>query len=103
MARPMILRLLRCDGGVKGLTSKSATSAAIFTGWPEASKERMGPTPLLPFRQAFQNASLPTPLGATTPRPVTTTLRMAMLTSAEMGISMRRLVVTGLVVVALIG
>src|SRR5579884_2341042 len=36
----------------------------------------MGPTPLRPATQADQKASLPTPLGATTPSPVTTTLRM---------------------------
>src|SRR5437660_54226 len=39
----------------------------------------MGPTPLWPLQHADQNASLPTPLGATTPIPVTTTLRMIVL------------------------
>ena len=37
----------------------------------------MGRTPLCPFKHAVQNASLPIPLGATTPNPVTTTLRRA--------------------------
>src|SRR5262245_61155109 len=36
----------------------------------------MGPTPLRPSTQADQNASLPMPLGLTTPSPVTTTLRI---------------------------
>src|SRR5262245_49022360 len=61
---------------MNGCTSKSGTSAAILTGWLEASKLRIGPTPLRPFLHADQNASLPVPLGATTPRPVTTTLRI---------------------------
>ncbi len=76
MARDMIFMLLRCLAGIKGATSKSCTSAAILTGCPVASKLRMGPTPLVPFKQADQKASLPTPLGATTPRPVMTTLRI---------------------------
>src|SRR5262245_41179336 len=46
------------------------------TGCREASKLVMGPTPLVPFTHARQKASLPTPLGATTRSPVTTTLRM---------------------------
>src|SRR3954466_1979628 len=75
-ARPMIFRFLRCSGGTKAWTSKSGTSAATRTGWLEASKLRMGPTPLVPATQADQNASLPMPLGLTTPRPVTTTLRI---------------------------
>src|SRR5207249_876021 len=40
------------------------------------SNERIGPMPLWPSTHACQNASLPTPLGATTPKPLTTTLRM---------------------------
>ena len=56
--------------------SYSATSPATRTGSEDVSKQRIGPTPLLPLTQADQNASLPTPLGATTPTPVTTTLRM---------------------------
>src|SRR5262245_9459012 len=75
-ARPMILRPLRCWLGIHGLISWSGTSAAILTGWPEASKVRIGPTPLVPLTQADQKASLPMPLGLTTPRPVTTTLRI---------------------------
>ncbi len=59
--------------------SKSGTSPATCTGSDDVSKLRIGPTPLLPLTQADQNASLPTPLGATTPTPVTTTLRMASL------------------------
>src|SRR3954451_18531752 len=59
--------------------SKSGTSAAILTGCADASKVRMGPTPLRPRTHADQKSSLPTPLGATTPNPVTTTLRMALL------------------------
>src|SRR4051812_48811390 len=59
--------------------SKSGTSAAMPTGWEEASNVRIGPTPLRPSTQADQKASLPRPLGATTPNPVTTTLRMATL------------------------
>src|SRR5262245_18172306 len=47
------------------------------TGCADASKLRIGPTPLLPLRHADQKASLPRPLGATTPRPLTTTLRKA--------------------------
>ena len=77
VARPMILRNLRCSPGRNGATSKSGTSAAIRTGCPDASKLRMGPTPLRPLTQADQKGALPTPLGATTPSPVTTTLRMA--------------------------
>src|SRR5262245_39377441 len=77
VARPMILRNLRCSPGRNGATSKSGTSAAIRTGCPDASKLRMGPTPLRPLMQADQKGVLPTPLGATTPSPVTTTLRMA--------------------------
>src|SRR3954465_1509314 len=57
--------------------SKSGTSAATRTGCWDASNVRIGPTPLRPLTHAFQNASLPTPLGATTPSPVITTLRMA--------------------------
>src|SRR3954465_15806522 len=57
--------------------SKSGTSAATRTGCWDASNVRIGPTPLRPLTHAFQNASLPKPLGATTPSPVTTTLRMA--------------------------
>src|ERR1019366_9557833 len=59
-----------------GATSKLCTSAAILTGCAVASKERIGPTPLLPFKQADQKASRPIPLGATTPMPVITTLRI---------------------------
>src|SRR6476620_6355039 len=76
--RLMILADLRCSDGRKGVTSKSLTSPAIWTGKFEASKLRIGPTPLAPSRQADQKASLPTPFGATTPTPVTTTLRMAL-------------------------
>src|SRR6516165_5797085 len=61
---------------MNGVTSKSLTSAAILTGCAVASKLRIGPTPLLPFKHADQKWSLPTPLGATMPRPVTTTLRI---------------------------
>src|SRR5262249_22799699 len=43
----------------------------------------MGRTPLRPSTQDDQNAALPTPLGATTPRPVTTTLRMDHLRQRE--------------------
>src|ERR1019366_7295156 len=60
-----------------GVTSKLFTSAAILTGCADASKLRIGPTPLMPFKQADQKASLPIPLGATTPRPVMTTLRIS--------------------------
>ena len=70
------LMFFRWLAGRKGLTSSSGTSAAILTGCLEASKLRIGPTPLWPLRQAFQKASLPIPLGATTPSPVTTTLRI---------------------------
>jgi hypothetical protein len=55
---------------------KSGTSAAIFTGWEEASKVLIGPTPLTRSTQFFQYASLPMPFGATSPKPVTTSLRM---------------------------
>src|SRR5947209_784351 len=85
IARLMILRLLRWLGGRNAATLKSCTSAAICTGWPEASKLRIGPTPLLPLRHAVQNASLPIPFGATTPRPVTTTLRMPALLGLGIG------------------
>src|SRR5262249_15258465 len=77
--RPIILRLLRWALGIKGVMSNSATSPATCTGSDDVSKLRIGPTPLRPLTQADQNASLPTPLGATTPTPVTTTLRMASL------------------------
>src|SRR5262245_23388178 len=76
-ARPMILRLLRCGPGTKGVMSSGGTSAAIRTGCAEASNVEIGRTPLLPLTQADQKASLPMPLGATTPRPVTTTLRIS--------------------------
>src|SRR3954469_15913390 len=56
--------------------SKSGTSAATRTGCCDASNARIGPTPLLPLTHAFQKGPLPTPLGATTPSPVITTLRI---------------------------
>src|ERR1051325_4929009 len=76
MARDMTFRLLRWLGGTNGVTSNDDTSAAILTGCSDASKLRIGPTPLTPLRHADQNAALPMPLGATTPSPVTTTLRI---------------------------
>src|SRR5690242_15858536 len=57
--------------------SRSGTSPAICTGWLEASKQRIGPTPLWPLTQEDQKAALPMPLGATTPNPVIATRRMA--------------------------
>ena len=59
--------------------SKSRHLAGDMHRLAEASKQRMGPTPLRPLTHAYQNASLPMPLGATTPTPVTQTLRMASL------------------------
>src|SRR5262249_46593759 len=42
----------------------------------DASKLEIGLMPLLPSTHASQKASLPMPFGATTPKPVMTTLRM---------------------------
>ena len=39
----------------------------------EASKQEISLTPQVPLRAAFQNASIPFPMGETTPRPVITT------------------------------
>ncbi len=78
-ARPMIFRLLRWADGTYAAASNSGTSPATRTGCSEASKQRMGPMPLRPSTHADQKASLPMPFGATTPTPVTTTLRMASL------------------------
>src|SRR6476620_9318802 len=40
---------------------------------PSGSKSVIGPTPLSPANNDFQNASMPVPLGARTPIPVMTT------------------------------
>src|SRR5260221_302016 len=57
----MIFMLLRKAGGRKAVTSNSGTSAAMRTAWPEASKDRIGPTPLVPLRQADHNECLANP------------------------------------------
>src|SRR5271167_671740 len=64
---------LRSCASTHASSSKSCTSPAICTGKPLGSKLRMRFTPLLPARMALQNASLPIPLGLTTPMPVITT------------------------------
>src|SRR5258706_14530572 len=48
-------------------------SPPIWESYGEVSKRRMVRTPESPSISACQNASFPTPFGATTPNPVTTT------------------------------
>ena len=84
-ARPITFTDLRNLSGMNGSGSKSCTSPATRIGWLDASNERIGPTPLCPSTHACQKASLPTPLGATTPTPVITTLRMTIPRSAAPG------------------
>src|SRR5919204_6036190 len=59
-------------GDATSLGSKSFTSAAIRTGKPLASKERMKSIPLSPASAARQVDGTSFPIGVTAPRPVTT-------------------------------
>src|SRR6188472_2916488 len=75
-ARPMTFNDFRIESGMNGVGSKSLTSPAILMGKVDASNALISRTPLRPLTQASQKSSLPIPLGATTPSPVTTTRRM---------------------------
>src|SRR6476469_802469 len=61
---------------MNGVGSKSRTSPAILIGNEDASNAVISRTPERPLTHASQNSSFPTPFGATTPSPVTTTRRM---------------------------
>ena len=64
---------LRSCASTQASSSKSCTSPAICTGRSLGSKLLTRFTPLVPARMARQKASLPMPLGLTTPIPVMTT------------------------------
>ncbi len=59
--------------------SKSLTSAAMWTLWSVWSKRVISPTPDSPDTRRRQKVSTSLPSGETTPRPVTTTLRCAVM------------------------
>ena len=63
-------------GDATAVASKSFTSAAIRTGKPLASNERMKSTPLSPATAARHVDGASLPIGVTAPSPVTTTLRI---------------------------
>src|SRR6478609_9273210 len=64
---------LRSRASTQASSSNSGISPAICTGRDEGSKREMRFTPDFPARRARQKASLPMPLGLTTPSPVMTT------------------------------
>src|SRR5580704_11093517 len=64
---------LRSRASTQASSSNSGISPAICTGKSEGSKREMRFTPDFPARIARQKASLPMPLGLTTPIPVITT------------------------------
>ena len=64
-------------GEATALGSKSFTSAAMRTGNPLASNERMKSTPLSPATAARHVERASFPIGVTAPSPVTTTLRIS--------------------------
>ena len=64
---------LRSRASTQASSSNSGISPAMCTGRLEGSKREMRFTPDLPARIARQKASLPMPLGLTTPIPVMTT------------------------------
>ena len=77
-AAPSASRTLRSSlrtsfGEATPLGSKSFTSAAIRTGKPLASNERMKSIPLSPASAARHVEGASLPIGVTAPRPVTTT------------------------------
>ena len=63
-------------GGRSPSSSKPVTSAAIRTGYSEASNASMNPTPLRPETAASQLDGASSPSGLTAPMPVIATLRM---------------------------
>ena len=71
-ARLISLALFLCSPR-KGITSKFFTSPATLIDCPEVSMLSMSPTPDRPSTMASLKSRRPTPLGATTPIPVTTT------------------------------
>src|ERR1700730_5369302 len=64
---------LRSRASTQASSSNSGISPAMWTGNEDGSKREMRFTPDFPARRARQKASLPIPLGLTTPIPVTTT------------------------------
>src|SRR4029077_1013188 len=64
---------LRSRASTHASSSNSGISPAMCTGREDGSKREMRFTPDLPARRARQKASLPMPLGLTTPSPVITT------------------------------
>ena len=57
--------------------SNPSTSPASFAAYFEVSNRVIGPMPFSPACVAFHQASVPMPVGATTPTPVMTTRRSA--------------------------
>jgi hypothetical protein len=53
--------------------SKPDTWAPNFVAYSDVSKDVISRTPAVPLRAAFQKLLAPTPMGDTTPMPVTTT------------------------------
>ena len=62
--------------GTRSPMSKPRTSAAMRTGYSEASNASIHPTPLRPETAASQAEGASSPIGVTAPRPVIATLRM---------------------------
>ena len=71
--------------GIQSEAVKPFTSAAMRVGSTEASKRVIGPTPLRPLSRLSQALAIPRPTGDTTPRPVTTTLRLVIRSLSETG------------------
>src|SRR6202007_2045678 len=76
-------RCLTRAGSMNVCGRKFETSAAIPHGYFDASTSEIGPIPDFPARRLAQKTSLPMPLGATTPRPVTTTRRRSVIEVAR--------------------
>ena len=57
---------------MKSVASKSETSPASWVAYLDGSKRVIRPIPDVPASVAFHQASVPIPVGATTPSPVMT-------------------------------